>query len=178
MNECLLCCYRNLQPTHAMFYSINSPIAGLSGLELASHLIKEASKKLSTEFPTISTFSTLSPIPNFMKWLGKISDGQHTAADLQIPYALRQSIISVFANNGSDSGNGAVPPLLLNESGNLTDREVCCWVNHLLLKRASLTASEESPAQMDIIRTLSLGLCARYLTREKTSGGNYIVVDE
>jgi hypothetical protein len=39
------------------------------GLDLASQLIKDAMPALQAQFPSLDTFSTLSPVPNFMKWL-------------------------------------------------------------------------------------------------------------
>jgi hypothetical protein len=142
-----------------MFYSINSPIAGLSGLELATHLIKEASKKIAAEFPTIDTFSTLSPIPNFMKWLGQLAEGKvAAAASLRMPDTLKENLLR---EGGSSCGS-------------LTDQEVLCWLHNILLKRASMTAegfSDASPIHMDVIQKVSLGLCAHYLAKEKNPSG-------
>jgi hypothetical protein len=53
----------------AIFYSINSTLTGLSGVDLGNALIKRVAKLLHTEFPNISIFSTLSPVPGFRKWL-------------------------------------------------------------------------------------------------------------
>jgi malonyl-CoA decarboxylase len=53
----------------AIFYSITSTQTGLQGIELGNSLIKQAVKKLKDEFPTMSQFSTLSPIPGFKTWL-------------------------------------------------------------------------------------------------------------
>lgn len=58
-------------PTHAIFYSVNSPLSALRGLDMASLLIKEVANYLSIHFPTIVRFSTLSPIPKFLTWLDK-----------------------------------------------------------------------------------------------------------
>eukprot|EP01031_Cornospumella_fuschlensis_P038495 gene38495-46791_t len=58
-------------PTHAIFYSINSPHTALRGLDIASLLIKETAKALQASFPTLHTFSTLSPMPKFTKYLSK-----------------------------------------------------------------------------------------------------------
>ncbi|CAG8516648.1 4285_t:CDS:10 [Rhizophagus irregularis] len=52
----------------AIFYSITSQ-QGLSGIELGNFLIKRVVRELQNEFPSIETFSTLSPIPGFNKWL-------------------------------------------------------------------------------------------------------------
>ncbi len=47
----------------AIFYSITSTQTGLQGIELGNSLIKQAVRKLKEEFPQMSQFSTLSPIP-------------------------------------------------------------------------------------------------------------------
>ena len=165
-----------------MFYSINSPIAGLSGLELATHLIKEASKQIAAEFPTIDTFSTLSPIPNFMKWLEQLAEGKvAAAASLRMPDTLKENIKSIYATSNSGCGTSSAfgsPTFLLREGGSscgsLTDQEVLCWLHNILLKRASMTAegfSDASPIHMDVIQKVSLGLCAHYLAKEKNPSG-------
>ncbi|XP_034282424.1 malonyl-CoA decarboxylase, mitochondrial [Pantherophis guttatus] len=55
--------------TTAIFYSISLTQQGLQGVELGTYLIKRVVKELQVEFPQIQTFSTLSPIPGFTKWL-------------------------------------------------------------------------------------------------------------
>ncbi|WP_395462630.1 malonyl-CoA decarboxylase [Wolbachia endosymbiont of Cantharis cryptica] len=53
----------------AIFYSISSTQAGLSGISLGNFLIKRVVEKLSQEFKSIKTYATLSPVPGFTKWL-------------------------------------------------------------------------------------------------------------
>ncbi|CAG8540852.1 11427_t:CDS:10 [Ambispora gerdemannii] len=55
-------------PQFAIFYSITSQ-PGLSGIDLGSFLLKRVIIELQKEFPSIHTFSTLSPIPGFRHWL-------------------------------------------------------------------------------------------------------------
>lgn len=62
-------CREGLVPSHAMFYSVNAPHSALSGLDLATRIIKRAVQAVQEEFPTLTTFSTLSPVPSFMPWL-------------------------------------------------------------------------------------------------------------
>mmetsp|Transcript_14670 Transcript_14670/g.22050 ORF Transcript_14670/g.22050 Transcript_14670/m.22050 type:complete len:541 (-) Transcript_14670:62-1684(-) len=58
----------------ATFYSITNTEPGLAGVDLGNHLIKSVVKQLKQELPKLDTFCTLSPIPNFSKWLqGKIA---------------------------------------------------------------------------------------------------------
>lgn len=58
--------YEDNDATAAIFYSISSTRPGLA---LGQHLIKQATKHLQQENPSLKAFSTLSPIPNFCKWL-------------------------------------------------------------------------------------------------------------
>ncbi|XP_036896196.1 malonyl-CoA decarboxylase, mitochondrial [Sturnira hondurensis] len=53
----------------AIFYSVSLTQQGLQGVELGTFLIKRAVKELQKEFPHLGTFSSLSPIPGFTKWL-------------------------------------------------------------------------------------------------------------
>ena len=57
------------KPTVATFYSITSTQPGLKGVDLGNVLIKRVVQSLQAEYPTLQTFSTLSPIPRFRKWL-------------------------------------------------------------------------------------------------------------
>ncbi len=57
------------KPTVATFYSITSTQPGLKGVDLGNFLIKRVVQALQAEYPTLQTFSTLSPIPRFRKWL-------------------------------------------------------------------------------------------------------------
>jgi len=68
--------------TTAIFYSITSTQKGLAGIELGNYLIKQVVKELQKEFPKMSMFSSLSPIPGFRNWLlGELKlaiKGSHT----------------------------------------------------------------------------------------------------
>lgn len=57
-----------LEPQYAIFYSVNSPHPALSGLDLASSLIKRVCGDLAQKYPSIHTYSTLSPVPSFCHW--------------------------------------------------------------------------------------------------------------
>lgn len=61
----------------AIFYSITSTQKGLQGIELGNYLIKRVVRELQAEFPHMTQFSSLSPIPGFVKWLtGMMSKAQ------------------------------------------------------------------------------------------------------
>jgi malonyl-CoA decarboxylase len=55
----------------ATFYSITSAQRGLAGISFGGFLIKHVVEELSSEFPRLKTFATLSPIPGFRRWLSE-----------------------------------------------------------------------------------------------------------
>ena len=57
----------------AMFYSITNCQDGLRGISFGNLLIKQVVHELGNEFPRLSTFATLSPIPGFRAWLSNIA---------------------------------------------------------------------------------------------------------
>ena len=63
---------KRLEPTKAdtaIFYSISNCQEGLKGISFGNFLIKQVVAELSAELPNLKHFSTLSPVPGFMKWL-------------------------------------------------------------------------------------------------------------
>jgi malonyl-CoA decarboxylase len=57
----------------AIFYSITNCQEGLRGVSFGNLLIKQVAENLGREFPKLKTFSTLSPIPGFRRWLAGIA---------------------------------------------------------------------------------------------------------
>jgi malonyl-CoA decarboxylase len=53
----------------AVFYSISSTQPGLRGVSFGGFLIKRVVESLLGEFPRLTTFATLSPVPGFRRWL-------------------------------------------------------------------------------------------------------------
>jgi malonyl-CoA decarboxylase len=53
----------------AIFYSINNCLDGLRGIPFGNFLIKQVVEELTTEFPNIKNFCTLSPLPRFSQTL-------------------------------------------------------------------------------------------------------------
>ena len=86
-------CKEGLVPSHAMFYSVNAPHSSLGGLDLATRIIKLAVTAVKEEFPTISTFSTLSPVPGFMGWLTG-------AKSAPFPSSIEKDILAVAIEMG------------------------------------------------------------------------------
>jgi len=55
--------------TTAVFYSISNCQRGLAGVSFGHFLIKQVVEEISRDFPRLSSFVTLSPVPRFAEWL-------------------------------------------------------------------------------------------------------------
>ena len=55
----------------AVFYSISNCQRGLSGVSFGNFLIKQVVEEICRELPKLATFVTLSPAPNFARWLAR-----------------------------------------------------------------------------------------------------------
>jgi malonyl-CoA decarboxylase len=53
----------------AIFYSISNTQRGLQGISFGPFLIKQVVTSLRQQLPNLKTFSTLSPLPGFRRWL-------------------------------------------------------------------------------------------------------------
>ncbi|NQU59695.1 MAG: malonyl-CoA decarboxylase [Rhodospirillales bacterium] len=61
----------------AIFYSISNAQKGLAGISFGNFLIKRVAETLSVEFKGLKTFSTLSPVVGFRKWLDRtLAEGE------------------------------------------------------------------------------------------------------
>jgi len=124
----------------AIFYSVTSTQVGLQGIELGTHLIKQAVLSLKKEFPHLNTFSTLSPIPGYRAWLvmelAKAGRGESTP--------LSASEVTQLQN--------------VLETDNIYDK---------LLEVIKTSSWVGDTAIEPIIRTVLTRLCARYLYTEK-----------
>ena len=67
----------------AIFYSITHCQEGLRSVSFGSLLIKQVVEDLKRSFPRVKTFATISPIPDFRKWLAstRALPGTHAALD-------------------------------------------------------------------------------------------------
>jgi malonyl-CoA decarboxylase len=79
----------------AVFYSISNCQRGLTGVSFGHFLIKQVVEEIARENPKLSTFVTLSPVPNFSQWLKRErqseASGVLTAADRTALAGLDQS---------------------------------------------------------------------------------------
>ena len=57
------------QPTTAVFYSISNCQRGLTGVSFGNFLIKQVAEEIAREYPKLTRFVTLSPVPGFAGWL-------------------------------------------------------------------------------------------------------------
>jgi malonyl-CoA decarboxylase len=60
------------KPTTAVFYSISNCQEGLRSISFGNFLIKQVVEDLVKERPSLKTFVTLSPVPNFAGWLASV----------------------------------------------------------------------------------------------------------
>lgn len=76
----------------AIFYSISNCQRGLDGISFGNYLIKDVVKFIQSELPAIKEFFTLSPVPDFMKWMKSNSNdlykniNNHPNAETLIKY--------------------------------------------------------------------------------------------
>jgi malonyl-CoA decarboxylase len=74
--------------TTAVFYSISNCQRGLAGVSFGSFLIKQVAAEISREIPRLTTFVTLSPVPNFASWLTR----QRAEPSPMVPEADRNAL--------------------------------------------------------------------------------------
>ncbi|KAG0021966.1 hypothetical protein BGZ82_011140 [Podila clonocystis] len=110
----------------------------LSGIELGNFLIKRVVRSLKVEFPQIETFSTLSPIPGFRRWIAQC---QGLGQKLLLPE--EESTISQLSR----------------ESGSDVEEQFGA-----LLKQTSAFSDKDKAAKL---RPILTRLCARYILLEK-----------
>jgi malonyl-CoA decarboxylase len=71
----------------AVFYSITNCQEGLRGVSFGNFLIKQVVEELGRDFPGLSTFTTLSPVPGFGEW---IKSGNHPLTIADQPTGFRK----------------------------------------------------------------------------------------
>ena len=69
------------QPTTAVFYSISNCQRGLSGVSFGNFLIKQVAEEIAREYPKLTRFVTLSPVPGFAGWLAPRARGRSVEGD-------------------------------------------------------------------------------------------------
>ncbi|HLT79285.1 MAG TPA: malonyl-CoA decarboxylase [Ferrovibrio sp.] len=124
----------------AIFYSISNTQVGLRGISFGNFLIKRVVDDLSRDLPNLKTFSTLSPIPGFRKWLDEaVAKGTPDLVTAEAREALGQVL-------GKRFSKGQLPALLKDYA----------WV--------------ENRALADTLRPVLMRLGARYLLTVDENG--------
>jgi malonyl-CoA decarboxylase len=126
----------------AIFYSISNAQQGLAGISFGNFLIKRVVGELREEFENLKTFSTLSPIPGFRKWL----DNLFAAGDPKILLPAERKVLK--AATEKDIGIKGALKDILNDPH---------WYQDEFLANA--------------LKSPLMRLCARYLVEEKRRGG-------
>ncbi len=109
-----------LDPAHArcaVFYSITHCQEGLRGISFGSLLIKQVVEDLTRSVPRVRRFATLSPIPDFHKWLATelsdvLDDLESRAARLKnepIAADLRDELMGLCAFYLTQAKHGKAP---------------------------------------------------------------------
>ena len=83
----------------AAFYSISNCEPGLRGVSLGNFLIKRVAEHLKTEFSSLNTFVTLSPIPGFIDWLTRAPSLNATEVPLTTRTSFEQALASIDFKN-------------------------------------------------------------------------------
>ncbi|WP_020677370.1 malonyl-CoA decarboxylase [Geopsychrobacter electrodiphilus] len=111
----------------AIFYSISNAQQGLQGISFGNFLIKRVVETLKAELPDIKTFSTLSPIPGFSRWL-------KGAGAEEVAKLLGEEVMEGLTETDSEPGSPVDLVALLEQSGWHQNGEFCAMVRPLLEK--------------------------------------------
>lgn len=132
----------------AIFYSISSTQAGLQGVELGNYLIKRVVRELQSEFPHMSQFSSLSPIPGFSSWL--------------------QGLLSQYRKDGR--ANDLLSEQEWKEVEKATDSAPGTPAIDSLRKLIGTSEWMRSETLIGVLEPVLMRLCAWYLYGEKRRG--------
>ncbi len=97
------------QANTAVFYSISNCQAGLRGISFGNFLIKQVVEDLRREWPKLSTFVTLSPVPDFARWL----DGELDNEASPLPADIRQTLGGLKGGSKTTPSEHMRKPLLM-----------------------------------------------------------------
>ncbi len=84
----------------ATFYSISNCQDGLAGISFGNSLIKQVAADLSQDLPGLSRFATLSPLPNFVRWLKTQGHAPDTADGHRLLALAAQYLIEAKRKGG------------------------------------------------------------------------------
>lgn len=140
----------------AIFYSVNTTLAGLDGIALGAKMITRARDYLEQQYPRLKHFATLSPVPLFREYLDRVLAGER---------AFLLTAEKVDANKHerfiSPGGARAIAGALGGEAAPLS----------ALLRKALATAGwHENAALRRALERPLVEIARFYLTREKRAG--------
>ena len=146
--------------TVACFYSISNTQSGLRGVSFGDSLIKRVVESLKLEFPKLTVFATLSPIPGFRAWLDKNAEAMVAKLDAK---ALLQLNRQLGADTSAPSNKAQTAQRLLTAADDVLGLAVNDPVRQLLLRCAAhyLTAQTADGKPMDPVARFHLGNGAR-----------------
>lgn len=136
------------------FYQFLTIFVGLHGIELGNTLIKRVVREIRSEFPQISQFSSLSPIPNFCEYLLlEIQAIQKGDINKERTFVTQQELMSlknhIFGDGDHTNSNDIWPILMRLLKTN-------SWVNDNKLTK--------------LLHVPLMRKCAHYLYCEKRRG--------
>jgi malonyl-CoA decarboxylase len=111
-------------PNTAVFYSISNCQEGLRGISFGNFLIKQVVEDLVKERPSLKTFVTLSPVPNFADWLDAALASSGSGRLVSAEERERLAVLSDPDWASSEAVADSLRPLLLRLSASyfLTER--------------------------------------------------------
>jgi malonyl-CoA decarboxylase len=133
----------------AIFYSITNAQKGLAGISFGGFLIKRVADQLANEFKRVKTFSTLSPVPGFRRWIAREFDPA--------------------AKPGAKNGFAAL--LRKSERDALAELATPVKDGGELVKLLDRPDWPEVKGAVEALREPLIRLCARYLMVEKRADG-------
>jgi malonyl-CoA decarboxylase len=104
---------RTRNPTTAVFYSISNCQEGLRGISFGNFLIKQVVEDLLKERPSLKTFVTLSPAPNFADWLDAVLASADSARLVTPEERERLAVLSDLDWAGSEAVAESLKSLLM-----------------------------------------------------------------
>ena len=144
----------------AIFYSISNCQRGLAGISFGNYLIKQVVGLLESEYRTIKTFATLSPIPGFRRWL----DGKLKAEEANLLSPEESASLLALAAEPKPANDAAALAAVLARRGWIRDGAVVKVLEPILVRLAArylLTESRGDKRALDPVAHFHLGNGAR-----------------
>lgn len=141
----------------AIFYSISNTQKGLQGISFGPFLIKQVVTSLRQQLPNLKTFSTLSPIPGFRRWLLSYFEQTEVTAE-------QDSALQALSDAAQILKVAADPETVFNTQNWWENQDVAALLQEPLLSlcaRYLHEAREKDQAPIDPVARFHLGNGAR-----------------